>query len=229
MITVNDMYKYASEHDLMLLSTYQATFWQEYRSNHKRYDKLFRRLYKSYRYFLQECNEDIETVTQNFMEDVYNHLLANDKKYEELYRIYVITDEDYSIIDNYRIKETMDRDTTSNNSNTYGARSDSGSNAYGQQSNHSVGKVAPYDSENFYNQNSLDETIGSRNDTNSFSKGSQSDTLNNTGTEDYTLTRRGNIGVQTGTDMLKKHNDYWNTYKFYTDIFNDICAELLLV
>lgn len=222
------MYKYANANSMLLLSNFSATFWQEYVNNHSRYDKLFRRLYYNFKYFMQDCDsslDDIADVTTEFIDDVYNHLMANKRKYEELYRIHVITDEDYSITDNYHITETMDRDTTSNNSNTYGQRIDSV--GLGSQTNTSEVDVSPYDSESFYNENKVTDVLGARQDSNT--KGSQSDTLNNTGTEDYTMTRKGNIGVQTGTEMLEKHNRYWDKYKFYEYIFACICADLLLV
>ena len=228
MKTVNDMYKYANANNMLLLSNFNATFWQDYINNHSRYDKLFRRLYYNFRYFMQECDtdlDDIADITTEFIDDVYNHLMANKKKYEELYRIHVITDEEYSITDNYHIIETMDRDTTSTDDNVYGARTDT--DVRGNQSNTTESDVSPYDNENFYNEGKVTDTIGSRTD--SLTKGSHTDALANTGTEDYTMTRRGNIGVQTGTEMLDKHNRYWDKYKFYEYIFACICADLLLV
>lgn len=222
--TVDDMWKYAKDNNVKLLSDFSATFWSEYLANSTRYDKLFRRMYKNFKYFMQE-GDDIAEITTEFVDDVYNHLLINKRKYEELYRVHVITDEDYSITDNYHIIETMDRDTTSNNSNTYGQRTDSV--GLGSQTNTSEVDVSPYDSESYYNDHKVTDVLGARQDSNT--KGSQSDTLNNTGTEDYTLTRRGNIGVQTGTEMLDKHTRFWDNYKFYEYIFANICADLLLI
>ena len=222
------MYKYASDNNMLLLSNFNATFWQDYVTNHTRYDKLFRRLYFGFKYFMQECDTDltdISDITTEFVDDVYNHLMANKKKYEELYRVYVITDEDYSIVDNYHITENMDKDTTSNNTNTYGARSDG--TTIGQHTDTHENEKSPYN-DGGYSDNDMDTDVyGQRSDT--FSKGSQEDTLDNTGTEDYTLTRRGNIGVQTGTEMLDKHTKYWDKYRFYEYIFACICADLLLV
>ncbi|MBQ0111580.1 MAG: hypothetical protein KBT03_00450 [Bacteroidales bacterium] len=85
--TVNDMYKNSVSNNKKLLSNYNAPFWAEYLLNSERYDRLFRRKYLSFRYFLQEYDEDITTITDNFIDDVYNHLLANDKKYSELFRV----------------------------------------------------------------------------------------------------------------------------------------------
>lgn len=230
MKTVNDMYLYSNtQAHPALLSNYGADFWAEYRNNAARYDKIFRRTFLSYKYFLQEAGEDIAEITQNFTEDVYNHLMMNDKKYSELFRIYSVDDDKYSLLDNYDMVEKMDRDTSSSDTNTYGSRTDSTSNTLGSQSNDLTNKKAPYDSSTFNNEVETLENIGQRMDSGSMTKGQQQDSLSNTGTEDYTLTRKGNIGVMTGTDMLTKHDNYWRSYEFYMIIFNDICRELLLV
>ena len=295
MKTVNDMYNVASGKDEMLLSGYRADFWDEYRLNHKKYDKTFRRMFKSFYYFLQEDNESIEEITDNFTEDVYNHLLLHHKKYSELFRINVLEDSDYSLTDNYNITETMNKDGTNLSTNTYGARTDSttevegrrtdsnsstlgsrtdttdttlGSRtdtsnvSYGQQSNSNTSKIAPYDSETFANNTRNEEILGAKIDdttnvkgsetdtvsfskgqeidtdnfekgeqtnTNNFIKGSQTDGLDSTYSEDYTLTRKGNIGVQTVTDMLNKHKNFWTLWDFYYYIFMEISKELLSI
>ena len=64
---------------------------------------------------------------------------------------------------------------------------------------------------------------------NTYTKGEQSDTHNHDETESYNIRKRGNIGVQTATDMISKHNNFWNSYEFYTLIFKDICKELLSI
>ena len=124
MITVNDMYKESSSKDAMLLSSYTSDFWSDYRTNYKHYDKLFRRMFKSFKYFLQEDDETISDITTNFTDDVYNHLLINNKRYSELFRIHVIDDNNYSLTDNYNITETMNKDSSNNSTNTYGERTD---------------------------------------------------------------------------------------------------------
>lgn len=209
--TVNDMFYNSVENNKKLLSTYPADFWQEYRNNFDKYDKLFQRMFKSFRYFLQDYDDSVDDVTDNFIDDVYNHLMINHKKYEELYRVYVISDNDYSIIDNYRITETLDKATSSTASADYGARTDVDA---------ITNRVVPYDS---------NTAVEANNSTNTMQKGLQHDALQNAGTESYTLHRAGNIGVQTGTDMINKHTTYWNTYNFYTMIFKEISKELLLV
>lgn len=271
--TVNDMYKEATSKNIMLLSNYDALFWSDYVSNHNRYDKLFRRMFKSFIYFMQEDNETVEEITSNFIDDVYNHLLINNKKYSELYRVHVIDDDNYSLTENYDITETMDKESASSTDNTYGARSDSGSSTegartdsstdvkgaredstntvIGSQTNDTVEKVAPYDSSTFANNTEKTDNNGSRtdsisfnegsqsdsssysqgeqNNTNSFNKGEQNDTSSNESNESYMLRRHGNIGVQTATDMINKHKQFWSMWEFYQYIFNEISKELLLV
>lgn len=292
---VNDMYMHAVGAGKRLLSNFSADFWQEYVNNYSTYDALFRRSFLSFRYFLQADGETIAQVTDNFILDVKSHLMVNAKKYEELYRIYVIPDEDLNLTDNYYLEEKMDRNTTHNNNTTQatytdkvdetmGARSDSGSITYAEQTNTdtnslgeqkneskltkgaqtttSTNKVAPYDSDDFKNDSqsevvegqrvddtketigaktdTLTRVIGGKTDTTSSTQGAQtnSTTMTNgarsgsdsgTGTEDYTLTRRGNIGTLAPVDMLVKHTDYWTVYEFYTMIFRDIAKELLLI
>ena len=82
MKTVKEMYNYSRDNDLKLLSDFDAAFWEEYKLNHARYDKVFSRLYSSFYYIHQEEDFTIDTVQSEFSEDVYNFLLINRKKYE---------------------------------------------------------------------------------------------------------------------------------------------------
>lgn len=271
--TVKEMYESAVLKDTALLSTYNGDFWNEYIVNHKEYDRLFMRMFKSFKYFLQDGNESIDDVLTNFIEDVKLHLMVNSKKYSELYRTYIVKDDDYMLLDNYNVKETMNKqnsyegsdvlgerdditnDTigaiTTNTTNTIGATTTSTTSTIGEQSNTEIKKVSPYDSNEFSNESGTDSSFGTRSDSGNtttnehtdngntttnehtdnltFTKGQQTDSHSNNSTESYELTRKGNIGVQTGADMLKKHNSFWTSYEFYTMIFKDICKELLLV
>ena len=271
--TVKEMYESAVLKDTALLSTYNGDFWNEYIKNHKEYDRLFMRMFKSFIYFLQDGNESIDDVLTNFIEDVKLHLTVNSKKYSELYRTYIVTDDDYMLLDNYNVKETMNKqnsyegsnvlgerndvtnDTigaittntsstigaiTTNTKNTIGAITTNTTSTIGEQSNSEIKKVSPYDSNTFNNESGTDSSFGKRSDSGNtttnehtdnltFTKGQQTDSHSNNSTESYELTRKGNIGVQTGADMLRKHDSFWTPYEFYTMIFKDICKELLLV
>lgn len=69
-------------------------------------------------------------------------------------------------------------------------------------------------------------------DTNNFAPNGKSElgAQLNTNTGDSTLTRVGNIGVMTVSDMLEKHDDLFSRYvSFYDKIFEVIVRELLYV
>lgn len=249
--TVNDMYNYSKSSGAKLLSEYKAQFWNEYINNSDRYDALFRRLYKSFRYFMQEDGETIDTITTNFISDVYNHLMINDKKYAELYRVHVIPDEDYSITDNYNVTEKMNKDSSNDYSNIYGERTDKTTNNFGArtdtnevntgaQTNTGTDTIAGFNSSGFENDSKVTDDIGARTDnstnvigaqenTSTLEKSNQTDTHAGVEKEEYTLTRVGNIGVKTVTAVLQEHTEFWSTWEFYSMIFGEICAELLLI
>ena len=48
MKTINDLYKYAADNNLALLSEYDAEWWENYVTNSADYDTVFRRLYYSF-------------------------------------------------------------------------------------------------------------------------------------------------------------------------------------
>lgn len=325
MITVNDMYKDARSSNAPLLSNYEAPFWSEYVSDFSNYDRVFNRLYKSFEYFLQEEDDSVSECRSNFTEDVKCLLIANSKKYSELYRTYKIDDSIYSLTDNYDVTETYsgnklttiesrlgsrtDNTKTSdvigsktdsientdiigainntetmnngvkntNENTTYGAKNTNENTIYGSGTSETVDEVSPMDSNMFYNNNKNSTTTSEKTDSkqtthstftdskqttysaftdsktineaertntsnnvvnsgeqnnssnNTYTKGEQSDTHNHDETESYNIRKRGNIGVQTATDMISKHNQFWNSYEFYTLIFKDICKELLSI
>ena len=251
MKTTHEIYKYNKDNNLKMLSDYPSDFWEDYRTNYMKYDRVFDRMFMSFKPCFQSEDEEVFDVSNNFREDVYNHLLMNDKKYSELYRIQVIPDTNYSLTDNYDVTETMDKNISDNNDNTYGARTDSveetegsrtdtTSDTEGSRSDETTHKVAPYDSSQFSNntQDILDKgqqinsgslTKGQQVNETETTKGSQNDTLERTYEEDYILHRKGNIGVMTVSDMLKKHKDFWDMWSFYEYIFKEICKELLLI
>ena len=252
MYKIGDIYKANAADSTLMLSNFAIAgsdddFWKEYRTNHTNYDRVFNRMFNSFFPFMQQEDDTLSDVVDAFRQDVYDHLLMNQKKYEELYRVQVIPDEDYSLVNNYDMQEIMDKDGTDNQDNTYGSRQDSGSftkgsrtdnTTTGEQTTTVTTKVAPYDSDDFSN-NGQDTTVagqrqdslteGQQLDSSSSTKGQQIDDLNRTYTEDYTLHRVGNIGVQTVTDMLQKHVKMWTMWEFYEYIFKEICKDLLLI
>lgn len=262
-VTVKQMYKLSQLRNQPLLSDYTAEFWSEYLQNFARYDRVFNRLYRDFYYFNQEVNSTAELVQPEFTEDVYDLLLMNHKKYSELYRIHVVEDNTYSILDNYDVTETREGESLKTITDTFGQKVDTeqgskdltdmfgqritnAQNTTGSQNNTAVDKVAPYDSENFSNENRNETTLGQRSDTgtttenavtdshntdteNTYTHGSHEDTHEHEGSDSYTLRRKGNIGVQTQTEVMEKHANFWKGFNFYKIIFDDICKELLLI
>lgn len=262
-VTVKQMYDFSRLNQTPLLSNYNAEFWSEYLTNYARYDRVFNRLYKNFYYFNQDANLTADEVQPEFTEDVYGLLLMNHKKYSELYRVHVVDDDTYSIIDNYDVTETKEGENAKTITDSfgqkieniegskdltdlYGQRITSGQNITGNQSNSAVDRVAPYNSENFSNENRNETTLGQRTDTSSTTQNTVTDTHNtdtettttynahedtheHEGSDSYELHRKGNIGVQTQSEVMQKHVNFWKGYSFYKIIFDDICKELLLI
>lgn len=229
MYNVKQMYSVSKESQTPLLSNFSATFWNDYTANYQKYDKLFARLYSSFRYFMQTEYDTLQSVTSDFIDEVYNHLLINEKKYAELYRIEVIDDVKYSLTDNYDMTEIMQKSTDNQNTATNGQRTDINNLQVGSQNSGGVNKVTGWNSANENVDTSVTNQSGTRQDISQFTKGQETDTSHGTGSENYTLTRKGNIGVMTATDMIDKHKKFWTMWDFYAYIFNEICVELLLV
>jgi hypothetical protein len=262
-VTVKQMLDFVQTNDTPLLSSFDADFWREYVANHEYYDKVFARLYKNFYYFNQDANDTKENVTPDFITDVYGLLMANRKRYSELYRINLVDDEQYSIIDNYDVTETIEKTDSKTDSieygqkvtsredqhdltDTYGNRQTTNNSTVGAQQNTSTEKVAPYDSEDFSNNTQSTVNLGSRSDNSTTQQAAATDTHNTTiegsvtegthtdartvdGTAEQTLHRKGNIGVQTQSEVMEKHARFWRSYSFYKIVFEDICRELLLI
>ena len=205
------MYEVTKVAGTPLLSIFNDTFWNDYIQHYTELDRYFARRYCSFRYFAQEESDTVEVVAQNFTSSVYEHLLVNKKRYEELYRAQSVNDNDYMLLDNYNVNETVTKEGSGNGSIVSGEREDKIFNTT---------KVSPFDSENFYNDTTSNGSTR---------KGSETDTTSNAYNETVTSNKKGNIGVQTGSDMLSKHTTYWKNFDFYNLIFSEIAKELLLV
>lgn len=262
-VTVKQMLDSVQTNDTPLLSSFDADFWREYVANHEYYDKVFARLYKNFYYFNQDANDTKENVTPDFITDVYGLLMLNRKRYSELYRINVVDDQQYSILDNYDVTETLEKSDSKTDTieygekvtnredqhdltDTYGNRQTTNNSTVGAQQNTSTEQVAPYDSEDFANNNQSTVNLGSRTDSSTTQQATATDTHNTTiegsvtegthtdertiaGTGEHTLHKKGNIGVQTQSEVMEKHEKFWRSYSFYKIIFDDICRELLLI
>lgn len=216
---VEDMYKYAKQNSLKLLSDYPADFWIDYIANHEDYDKQFMRMYKSYRYYMQnpydKDNETIADITDDFIEAVYMHLKMNNKKYTELYKINVLNDNTISPLDDYSMTEIMDRTIVN------GAREDSNDETLGTKTDTITSQIEGFNSSDFDDSNRTTNVYGQQLNGNTFNKGEQENT------DDYTLTKKGSMNNP--YENINKFKSVWNNYEFMNYIFKNICADLLLV
>ena len=250
-ITVEDMYNKSIESGSKLFPLLNLNFWNDYSENSEIFDRRFCNLYSSFFYYAQRENDTVESVLQKFKDDVGDFLYFNSKKYSELYRINNISDTTYSITDNYNTTETLEKENTNTSSEiigekantettSYSSRQDNSSTTLGSQTNTTTDKVSTYDSDDFYNKTNTEDSlsertdstssnIGEHTDTTTSNSGEQTNTTNETSTESYTLTKKGNIGVKTVSEILNEHNNFWISFSFYDRIFKDICSECLLV
>ena len=114
--TVKEMYEVTKSAGTPLLSNFNSVFWNDYIEHYTELDRYFARRYRSFRYFAQEESDTVEVVTQNFTSSVYEHLLVNKKRYEELYRVQSVNDNDYMLLDNYNVNETVTKEGSGNGS-----------------------------------------------------------------------------------------------------------------
>lgn len=238
---VLQLYKHVNPSGKLFPDNTNLEFWDGiYAENHAVIDRDFARRFAHFLYmdFMEE--EAIADAINDFKSDVLTVLTCNQKRYAEMYRVFLVTDEEDPITYNYDMTET----TGAQHSETeYGATSATkGSEQFtkGQQQNTegavtNTHSVSPFDNNNLLSDSSDERTAqtftdGERIDTN----GQRTDTTlahtDQTDTDEWTLTRKGNIGVQTAGDILRIHIRTWTEeYKFLSLIFDDICKALLLV
>lgn len=224
---VIDLYKAIGTGESLLPTGTDFEFWEEtYEANTAVYDREFARRYTSFEYFDFMEADTIAEARENFHADVLSILAFNKKRYEEMYRVFLVEDEDDPITYNYDMIETTGAQHTESvkgeQTNTTGAQE----NTTGAQTD--THNVAPYNTSTLTAESS-DES-GSRTDNLGEREDIEGERTDSYDADEWTLTRRGNIGVQTAGDILAIHTRYWTeTYKFFNLIFDDIARQLLMV
>lgn len=225
---VINLYKALGSGEKLLPTVTGFAWWEAaYTANGTAIDREFVRRYRNFNYFdfLEENDTtDAESLT-DFRADVLAILTLNQKKYAELYRIYTIADTDLPITYNYDMTETTGAQHTETE---YGARSETkGAQTFTKGAQTDSHNVAPFNSsspvlESQDTSSQYEDTEGQRTDT-SLAHTDQFDA------DEWTLTRKGNIGVQTGADIARIFENFWINNKFMLLIFEDICKQLLLI
>lgn len=201
-------------------------FWDStYGASSAVYDREFARRFKSFIYYDFLEADNIGDAADNFKADILSILTFNKKRYEEMYRVFLVADADDPITYNYDMTETTGAQHNETKYGEYQFTKGEQEDTNGEVTDsHSV---APFnsstmtaESEDTTSQHTVTE--GERTDT----TGEHTDEYDS---DEWTLTRRGNIGVQTAGDILRIHTQYWTEqYKFMQLIFDDIAKQLLL-
>ena len=256
--TIGDIYNKNKTDETLMLSNYPADFWAPYRNNNTYFDRRFKSMYKSWFPFDQDSDEGLAAVADAFRLDVYAHLMANDKRYSELFRVNTIADNDaYSLVNNVDYTETRLRTEGRDGENVKGSETitDTGANQYGAQTvntgvdetrgsrtDTSEQTTSAFNSSTYEPKDKVENITGQQiNGTDTETQfGAHTDNISNTRvdgqrtdtsaldiTENESIRKVGNMGVQTVDDMLKKHVDNWSLFDFYKLIFSEIARDLL--
>ena len=234
--TVKDLYDWQLEQsgEHYLLSNFESEvdpandFWENYRTNHSYYDKYFARRYRNFRYYGQDVDGEnpIDEVYSNWQSELYTYLMANDKKYSELYKIELMQN-NVSPTADYNISETRSGNRSLEAEYVSGTRTDTSSNTYGPGTTTTTGSTKAYNSANFVDVDKTVSSTASRTDSGSVNKGEQTDNETRSYTEGETTTITGS--KHNPSEALEKYKEVWNGFSFYTMIFEDFCKEFLLV
>ena len=225
---IKDIYQYCIDNDyrpLLPPITYdsESPKWSDFWAKtydvsddnvYQMYDIEFNRRYAGFEYFdvFHSNDETVADVAERFWYDVAALLQINQKKYQQMYRIFLATDAQMPFDYNYDMTEVYGATKTTS---VYGSHTDT----IGEVTD--THKVAPFNSTT--PQTESQDVTAQRQDT----IGTHTDTVDG---QSVTNTRRGNIGVQTAADIAKTFTNYFTKdFKFVELIFEDICKQLLTV
>lgn len=223
---VIELYKAVGTGETLLPTGTDFDFWEEtYAATPAVYDREFARKFTNFVYFDFLDAETVGEARENFHSDIVSILTFNQKRYAEMYRVFLVEDEDDPITYNYDMEETTGKQHTKS---TKGSQE----NTTGQQIN-TVGEVtetysrAVADSATLKTANQ--DVTGQHQDTYGQRTDTDGQRIDEYDSDAWTLTRKGNIGVQTAADILRLHTTYWSEqYKFMQLIFDDIAKQLLM-
>lgn len=227
MYRIIDLYKNLGSGEHLLPTNTGLTFWEAiYTANASVMDREFARRFAGFKYFDFLGADDKDEATSNLQADVLSILTFNKKRYEEMYRIFLVADNDFPFIYNYDMMET----TGAQHSETlYGATQDT----KGQQIN-TIGErtdshnTAPFNSTTAILESS--DVASQQQNTEGQRVDSSTAHTDEYDSNEWTLHRQGNIGTQNAANIAEDFTAYWTEmYKFMKLIFDDICKQLLFV
>ena len=208
------------------------SWWEEYENNSSIFDRYILDTFRDFYYWPVFTDLTQADALADFKEAVSSFLFINQKRYAELYRLHVLPDSAYDIVNNYSVTENSTRTITEGarsdtQATTIGSRTDSSSNSIGARVDTSETEISAFNSSDYQDANKTTNNTGAQTSSGSITSGAQSnsETLSKgeqENTDIYQLTRAGNIGVQTPADVIGGHLDLWDRFNFYKQIFDEI-------
>ena len=199
----------------------------------------FRDIRDSILYLSETIPTSISDIIKSYCESIY---ISKEYEYKKLFETLSL---EYNPIDNYSMEEIESNQNTTeqngsnkigeqNTINNYGARNITENN--GEQTSINTKKVAPFDSEEFKNNeqenisvNQFTKSSISNGYADNITNGERSDTHTLTETEQNarTLTRKGNIGVTTSQQMIMSEREVAN-FEFMRIVAKDIVNNITI-
>lgn len=208
------------------------SWWEEYENNSSIFDRYILDTFRDFYYWPVFSDSTQADALADFKEAVNSFLFINQKRYAELYRLHVLPEGAYDMVNNYSLVETHESTfnegaRTDSSSNTLGARTDSASNQIGARADTIENDVSAFNSTDYQDSTKTYDNTGAQTNSSSATVGAQSNSASNVkgaqeNAESVEIHRDGNIGVQTPADVIGGHLDLWDRFNFYKQIFDEI-------
>lgn len=230
---VEQLYKEAKlESSSLLPVNTNFSWWEEYENNASTFDRYILDTFRDFYYWVVFTGSSQADALADFKEAVSSFLFINQKRYAELYRLHVLPENAYDMVNNYSLTERHESTftegaRTDTSSNQLGERTDTASNQIGARADTIENDVSAFNSADYQDSTKTYDNTGAQSNTSSATVGAQSNSASNTkgaqeNTESVEIHRDGNIGVQTPADVIGGHLDLWDRFNFYKQIFDEI-------
>ena len=230
---IKTLYEYAKANSLSLMPVNtNFDWWEEYENNSSTYDRFIFDTFRDFYYWVNFNGETTGEVLADFKDAVSSFLSVNAKRYSELYRLHVLPDSAYDIVNNYKVTENheatfVDGQRSDSENVTQGAQQNTDTTNLGAHTDTNDNKISAFNSSEYQNNNETTSSYGAQANSNTSNIGARSDSMSSTkgsqtNTEESQTVREGNIGVQTPADVIGGHLDLWDRFNFYKQVFDEI-------
>lgn len=124
-VNIDSLYDYAKTNQQTLFPTEDFDFWVPYELNYQKFDRFFYQKFRAFK-VCQDYAADASMgdMLTDWKQIVDAHLFINAKRYSELYRVQVLDADAYDIVNNYDLRETIERINTGTVTDNIGNRVD---------------------------------------------------------------------------------------------------------